>query len=129
MARKVNVLHSGQSAVSAGAIVGSASWVENGGAGLVATGNNQATALTLSADINHIGTTASGTGVILPAVDSMPGDGIFVFNGGANTLAVYPDSGSSINGGSANASINLATLKAAEFRRTSPTNWSYVVSS
>jgi hypothetical protein len=53
--------------------------------GLVATGSTQGTALLCPSDVNVFTTTASGTGVILPA-NPAPGDEIIVIaNLGANT--------------------------------------------
>jgi len=81
---------------------------------LTALGTNQATALALPADVNIVGTTAASTGVILPASPT-PGDNVFVYNGGANALSVYPSTGLTINALSANAAYSLATTKSALF--------------
>lgn len=83
--------------------------------GLVATGTTQATALALAKDNNFVGTTALNTGVILQA-NLHAGDEIYVFNGGANPLLVYPPVGGTINGGAANADVSLPSLKGASFR-------------
>src|SRR4051812_33029953 len=81
---------------------------------LVATGSTQATALALPSDVNVVTTTASGTGVILPANPS-PGDEIIVANLGANTLLVYAAGLGAIQSGSASAGFSVATLKTAKF--------------
>ncbi len=56
---------------------------------LTAAGTTQATGLALTADVNMIGTAAASTGVVLPAI-SGAGDQVFVYNGGANAVKVYP---------------------------------------
>ena len=92
--------------------------------GKTATGTVQADAFLLS-DHTEFSTTASGTGARLPAVGSRFGDGtvIWVVNNGANTLKVYPPTGGKINNGTANASINLATLTNAAFMSDGAGNW------
>lgn len=74
---------------------------------LVAAGNSQGTALTLTNQFNQVGTTAASTGVILQALTGL----VYIFNGGANTLSVYPPTGGTINGAAANAAASLPTLK------------------
>lgn len=97
----------GISAVAAQAINGDAA------TGITAAGTTQATATPLPAANNFIGTAAASSGVILPPGNL--GDEIFVFNGGANTLAVYPPVGAAINGGATNAAASIATLKTGYF--------------
>jgi hypothetical protein len=101
MALSQRITTSGLSAVNAQAIQGT---VANG---LTATGNSQATALALSADINYVTTVAASTGVILPPMN--PGDSINIYNKGANTLAVYPPVGGAINSVATNGAYNVAT--------------------
>jgi hypothetical protein len=55
--------------------------------GLTATGTNQATALQLAANLNEFDTVASGAGCALPRATL--GGYCYVFNYGANTLAIY----------------------------------------
>jgi len=74
---------------------------------LVAAGNSQGTALAITAQYNQVGTTAASTGVILTQTGGL----VFIFNGGANTLSVYPPTGGTINGAAANAAASLPTLK------------------
>lgn len=126
MAKRTNIVGAHLPPLAAAVIVGTSSWGENSGAGLTATGTGQSDALQLTADVNHIGTTAASTGVKLDPNASLS-DSCFIFNGGANTLTVYPPTSGTINGGSANAGVSLATLKAGEFVKTSSTNWAYVV--
>jgi len=75
--------------------------------GLTAAGSTQATALALGADTNDFTTVGSGTGAILPPMSA--GDEVFVFNGGANALLVYPPVGGTINALAANAGYSVAT--------------------
>src|SRR3990167_414043 len=76
--------------------------------GLTATGTTQSDALQLTSVINRVTTTASGTGVKLFSA-AVAGDVQIVYNGGANTLKVYPQTSGTINQLAANASITLAT--------------------
>jgi len=94
---------SGLSAVAALAIGGDTA------TGLTAAGSTQATALALPAANNFIATAAASTGVILPPGNA--GDFVFVYNGGASTVTVYPPVGGTINNLSANTGLALATLK------------------
>lgn len=76
---------------------------------LTATGAAQGTALQLTNMMNWVGTAAVGTGVVLPTVSGL----VYVFNGGANALAIYPPVGGTINGGAVNTPISLPSLKGA----------------
>lgn len=115
MALAKQMMGGGLSAEAAKAINGSVA------SALTATGTSQSDALALDAAINILGTVASGTGVKLPSVEVS--DEIEVYNGGANTLTVYPDSGAQINSLSANGGVGLATNTAIRFRRVSATRW------
>lgn len=75
--------------------------------GIAAAGTAQSNATALAAQYNEVTNVASGTGVIIQAVIKMP---ITVFARGANALLVYPPSGASIDGLSANTPVTLATL-------------------
>jgi len=85
-----------------------------GATGLTAAGTTQGTALALVASNNQVTTTALNSGVILPAVQG--GEEVWVYNAGANSLAVYPPTGAAINSGAANASFAVATTKSATFK-------------
>lgn len=65
-----------------------------------------------------VGTTSDG--VILPVAEV--GDSVFVRNAGANTAKVYPPVGGAINGGTANASVNLASGASTVFHYVSTVN-------
>lgn len=80
---------------------------DNSATGLTATGSTLATGLALNAKFNNVTTAAASTGVVLPLAAA--GDVVFVRNGGANALSVYPNSATgTIGGGSAGAAVSLA---------------------
>lgn len=56
--------------------------------GISAAGTVITDATDLTASYNIIGTVAASTGVQIPQM--MPNESIFIYNGGANTLKVYP---------------------------------------
>lgn len=108
MTRKADLVRSGMHATTADAVVGSVA------TGLTAAGSAHTDALALAADINVVGTTAASTGVKLMTKLSL-GDEVVVVNLGANALAVYPPTGGTINGGSANAALSVAAGKTGRF--------------
>lgn len=79
---------------------------------ITAAGTNQATATTLSGGFVEIGTAAASTGVMLNGFS----DVTVIFNGGANTVAVFPPVGSFMNG-TVNAGFNVTNAKTATFFR------------
>jgi hypothetical protein len=82
--------------------------------GLTALGSSQATAFVLLNSADHQFTTvASSTGAILPPA-KLPSS-VTVFNGGADTLSVYPPVGGTVNAGDANAAYSLAAGDGIEF--------------
>lgn len=89
--------------------------------GLAGAGATQGTATQLSKDFNVVSTVASGTGVKLPV--SSGGHKITVFNTGANTLRVYPSTGSQINNGGVNGAYQLASGGKLEFLSVSAIQW------
>ena len=88
---------------------------------LTAAGATQGTALALTSDINNVTTVAAGTGVILPFWQT--GHRIVVRNGGANNLAVYPNSSAQINSLGANVAFSLPAGTAIEFVNFTSTQW------
>lgn len=78
--------------------------------GVVAAGNNQSNAATLSSRRNIVTNVASGTGVILTA-----GVETVISNRGLNVLAVYPPSGANIEKMAANVPLNLPVGQDATF--------------
>lgn len=106
-------------------ILGTVQRVFNGSASatLTATGTNQATALELTAGVNLVSTVAAGTGVKLNSAVSAGGAPQVVYNGGANVLTIYPDTGSKINEFATNAGIPLNVRTSVIFWRASSTRW------
>ena len=98
--------------------------------GQTATGTNQATALPLpgrAADIFvEFTSVPSSTGCLLPPIN-LPCR-VEIANGDTNTLSVYPQSGGTINNGSANAAVTITAGNAAVFEASSLLNW-YTVGS
>jgi hypothetical protein len=87
-------------------------------AAVTAAGSSATDALSVSAVVVRSATTASGTGVKLPAPEA--GAMMVVRNDGAETLTVYPPTGSTIDGA---ASVTIVAAKASLFFGTSPTTW------
>ena len=113
MAIPSRVQASGNSGLATTSICG------DGATALVATGSTAADALQLSACYNSIGTAASSTGVKLPPTEA--GAMVVVYNGGAQTLTVYPSTGSTINAAAASLSVTATTRVL--FVATSATTW------
>lgn len=112
MAFPSRVLGAGNAPLSAEVICGDVA------TGLTATGSTAADALQLSAVVSVVATTAASTGVKLPPAET--GAMVTVFNNGANSLTVYPQTGSTVDGG---ASVAIATGKERIFFGISPTIW------
>jgi hypothetical protein len=89
-----------------------------------AAGTNQGTGTVLTTDYNVVTTTASGTGVVLPA--GLAGRTVKVVNRGANALLVYPASGAQIDALGANVAISVIVNGTLEVSAISATQW-YVV--
>ena len=87
---------------------------------ITATGSSQDDAYAIKADVTFFSTVAASTGAIIPS--ALPSHSqIWVFNGGANDLAIYPPSGCTINDGSANASVNIPAGEGCSLIRVSTT--------
>lgn len=90
-----------------------------------AAGTVQGDATSLTAATNLVTTVAAGAGVI--PVSTFPDDSeMRIFNGGANSLLVYPTSGGAINGGSSNTAVTLAQGEGLVLARLSSTVWAAV---
>jgi hypothetical protein len=86
------------------------------------TGGGQGSATALTTDVNVVATVASGNdSVKLPA--TVAGLQILVFNAGANTVDIYPASGSAIDALGANTPYSLAAAASRLFVGTSSTLW------
>src|ERR1700722_11331996 len=87
-----------------------------------AAGTTQGTATLLGGGVGYVSiVSASGKGVQLPACD--PNSSVFVYNGGANAMFVYGQTGEAIGAGSANAGFNIPTKKGCEFVKCTATVW------
>ena len=116
MALARNIMRGGWSAGNAKAVNGAVA------TGLTATGTTLATALALQADTCVLGTVASGTGVSLPSGEI--GDSCEIYNGGANSVTVYPDASTvQINALTAGAGFLLGVNTGCYARRVSTTRW------
>lgn len=118
MAFKRNAVALGTPPRTASALIGGSSF------SLTALGSTQGTALLLSASVNEFTTVATATGLGAQLGMADPGDDQYVYNGGAQTLSVYGQSGEGINNGSANAAYTVAANKGVLFKKVSPTRWS-----
>jgi len=116
MALARNIMKGGWSAGNAKAVNGAVA------TGLTAAGTTISDALDLNADTNVIGTAAASTGVQLPSAEI--GDSCEVYNGGANTVVVYPDAtANQINALTAGSGFSLATNTACFCRKITATRW------
>lgn len=78
-------------------------------------GGGAANATKLNDGINVIATCATAAdSVILPAYAG-PGEVVTVINAGAAAAAVFPPTGGTINGGAANAAVNVTNAKASQY--------------
>jgi len=112
MAFPSRVQGAGQSGGAALAICGQ---VDNA---ITAAGSVAADATQVNNTYVRVSTAASGTGIKLPAVEA--GAMMVVRNDGAQTLTVYPQTGTTING---TASDSIVAGKANLFFGTSTTTW------
>lgn len=112
MAFPSRVQGAGQSGGAAQAICGQ---VDNA---VTAAGTTATDATQVNNNWVRVATAAASTGVRLPAVEA--GAMMVVRNDGANTLAVYPQTGTTING---SASDTIAAGKANLYFGTSGTTW------
>lgn len=95
--------------------------------GLTATGSTQGGAYEVTFAKNAFTTVAAGTGAILDS-DAAPGDSQLIYNGGANVLRVYPQSGGQINNLGANNPAFVQPRTSAEFFMLTTTLWTAVLS-
>ena len=95
--------------------------------GLTATGSAQGGAYEVTFAKNAFSTVASGTGAVLDS-DAAPGDSQMIYNGGANSLSVYPPSSAQINALGTNVAMLLPTATACAFYCLSTTLWTGILS-
>lgn len=91
-----------------------------------AAGSVLANAAALSVGVNKVSGADGTKGVVLPA--GRPGDMVVVCNPTGSTLKVYPPVNGTINNGSANASVNVLTVKAHVFVCAVAGDWYQVIS-
>lgn len=89
---------------------------------LSAAGTSRTDATQLAKAVNVLGTVASGTGVILPAIPAV-GAQVILVNGGANTVAVYGSGSNTIDGTAGATGITMAATHRAMFIATSSSTW------
>ncbi len=90
-------------------------------------GGGQGSATAIATMISRFTTVATvADSAILPT--GVGGMGITVINAGANSMNVFPDTGSTINGGGANAAFALPAGKSAQFLTTVPGAWHAILS-
>lgn len=85
-------------------------------------GTAQATATPITTNFTVLTTSTGQTAFVLPTVAAGSGPYI-VSNANSDTALVFPPSGGTIQGGSANASFSVAQNKTAMFFKTSATAW------
>lgn len=96
-------------------------------ASVTATGStSQSGSYGIKASLTQVTTCSSGNGVRLPAAN--PGDEFVIANWSTGqTCLLYPPSGGKINGGSSDASVNIATAKTARAKCIDNLNYAVVV--
>lgn len=88
-----------------------------------AAGSTQGTATALTTDYNVVTTVSASQGVVLPAAASPFGREVTVVNRGANPLAVYPATGASIDGATANTAVTIPVNSEISFFSSSTSQW------
>ena len=115
MAKVANLTGSGIAGGAAQSIVGRVSLAQT------ASGSAQG-GQTVVNDIVQYTSSTSNYGPTLSA-SAAPGDTVTIVNGSANTIKVWPASGKSINGGTADAALSIATLVTTQFISLGNGNW------
>jgi hypothetical protein len=115
MAKVSNLTGSGIAGGAAQSVVGYVSLAQ------AATGTAQG-GQTVVSDIVQYTTSTSNYGPTLSAT-AAPGDTVTVINGSANTIKVWPASGFSIDGGTADAAVTQTTLVTKQYVSLGNGNW------
>ena len=110
--------------VSVGTLTASGNVTFGIAATVSAAGSTQGTATALTKTYNIVSTASASQGVVLPAATA--GLIINVFNISGNTIKVYPTSTQTIDGGSANAPVEIVTANGSEFVGTGTGTWRQV---
>ena len=91
-----------------------------------AAGTDQASATSITKEINVVSSVSAGQGVILPNI--VPGMAITITNTNANSLLVYPSLGAQINSLGTNIGFTQNTATTLQFIAPTTTQW-YIVGS
>ena len=110
--------------VSVGTLTASGNVTFGIAATVSAAGSTQGTATALTKTYNIISTASANQGVVLPSAAA--GLVINLYNVSGNTIKVYPASTETIDGGSANAPIEVVTSNGAELVGVSTGGWRQV---
>ena len=110
--------------VSVGTLTASGNVTFGIAATVSAAGSTQGTATALTKTYNIVSTASANQGVILPSAAA--GLVINLYNVSGNTIKVYPASTETIDGGSANAPIEVVTANGAELVGISTGGWRQV---
>ena len=110
--------------VSVGTLTASGNVTFGISATVSAAGSTQGTATALTKTYNIVSTASANQGVILPSAAA--GLVINLYNVSGNTIKVYPASTETIDGGSANAPIEVVTANGAELVGISTGGWRQV---
>tara|TARA_B100000085_G_scaffold120688_1_gene110006 strand:+ start:3154 stop:3684 length:531 start_codon:yes stop_codon:yes gene_type:complete len=105
---------------TAGLTVGGSSTLSTS-ATVTAAGSDQSGATALTKSYNIVTTATADQGVVLP--DCVVGLEAFLLNDTAVNVKIYPASGESIDGGSANAAVDLAPGHSLKLVGVSATKW------
>ena len=91
--------------------------------GLTALGSGQSSAFQLAPNTAHEFTSVpASTAAVLPVVERFPCQ-VSVWNADTGTLALYPQPGGTINGGSVNSSVSIAAGTGATYWAAGPLTW------
>ena len=126
MTNKQHVMAGGQSAQSAGSIVG-------GVTAQAVSGSSQTDATLIPLGTHfYVSTSSSNQGCILPpgtgSTDGLAvGDWGTLANNTSNTIKLYPPTGGIFNGGSANAAVSLTTKQNCLWWKLDATNYATLI--
>lgn len=86
------------------------------------TGTAQTGATAINTNMTIVTATGGATAFVLPA--AIPGSGpLVIYNSSGTSALIYPGSGKTFNGGSADAALTLPTLRSLVIFKTDATNW------
>lgn len=89
---------------------------------LAGVGTAQAGAAAISQNVTILTTAGGATAFVLPAAIAGAGP-LYLYNSTSTSALVYPGSGKTFNGGSADAALTLPTLRSLTIIKTDATNW------